>query len=216
MGHAGESIDALPEWAGLAIARAGPSLQPALSALLQFDRQLGRVILGATEPMLAQIRIAWWREELARSSEQAGRPRPVDPLLNSLLDTTLGGSAELVTFIDGWETLLEAQPWSLKHRERYAAGHSAVFERCAQIAGSPGCAKEAGTHGEAWAQAKLARFDRTTPPATPPDLPRLPRDLRAIAMIGGLSRRALLRGGEELMGDRMSPFAALRLGIFGT
>ena len=43
----------------------------------------------------------------------------------------------------------------------------------------------------------------------------LPRALRPLAVLAGLSRRALAGDRAELLGDRFSPFAAMRLGIFG-
>lgn len=205
----------LPSWAMLAIARARPPLRPALSALLKLDMQLSRVVLTAKEPMLAQIRLAWWREELSRPTSVSA-PAPVDPLLISLRNSPLGSRAELAGFIDGWEDLLENQPWSGNVRLLFLSKHAAVFRALAEIAGKTQHGEDAALHGKAWAMAKLAHFDEVSPAPGHPILPRLPSELRALAIIGGLSRRSLLRGGKPLMGDRLSPFAALRLGIFGT
>jgi phytoene synthase len=46
-------------------------------------------------------------------------------------------------------------------------------------------------------------------------LPTLPPSLRPVSLLAGLARRASLKGHCDLLGDRWSPLAAMRLGIFG-
>lgn len=43
----------------------------------------------------------------------------------------------------------------------------------------------------------------------------LPRSARPLVFLDGLARRALRRNRGPLLGDRLSPFAVLRLGILG-
>ena len=44
---------------------------------------------------------------------------------------------------------------------------------------------------------------------------QLPAALRPLAVIEGLARRSLRAGGGPMLGDRLSPLVALRLGLFG-
>ena len=56
--------------------------RPALLALHAYDLEQQRVVAEARDPMLAEIRLAWWREQLEKLS--AGREPPPQPLLRAL------------------------------------------------------------------------------------------------------------------------------------
>ncbi len=65
--------ETLPTMHRLALAYAPGRTRLAWLALLALDSRLAGVLRSASEPMLAQIRLAWWRDMLARS--EADRPR---------------------------------------------------------------------------------------------------------------------------------------------
>ena len=201
----------LPDWAGLVLASARPPVRGLLEGSLRLDARLGRICLTASEPALAQLRLAWWRDELSRERADT----PPDPLLASLLEQWGQDRSAPIALIDGWEELVGDLPPGGEAADRFAAGREAVFAAIAEKAGCPAAAADASVHGRTWARADLAAFGL---PGTWEDerLPSLPRRLRPLAMIGGLARRAILRGGKPMFGDRMSPLVALRLGIFGT
>lgn len=56
-----------------------------LLAVLAFDHELARTRTVTREPMLARIRLEWWREAVADAAE-SGRPR-AQPILESLSET---------------------------------------------------------------------------------------------------------------------------------
>ena len=56
--------------------------RPGLLALHAFDLEQQRVVAEAKEPMLAEIRLAWWREQLEKLA--AGHEPPPQPLLRAL------------------------------------------------------------------------------------------------------------------------------------
>jgi phytoene synthase len=56
-----------------------------LLAILAFDHELGRTRLVTREPMLARIRLEWWREAVAEAVAQ-GKPR-AQPIVESLSET---------------------------------------------------------------------------------------------------------------------------------
>lgn len=206
--------DPLPEWGALVLAQARPPLRRALTGILHFDTRLSRIVTAAQEPALAQIRLAWWREELGRPLGETSSA-PADPLLAALRSEFAGDTATLVSLVDGWEGLLETEPWPEAVLAEFVDAHGDVFAALAKLCGHEGHVREAAAHGRCWATAKLALLADATAHKPPPGLPALPRNLRPLAIIGGLSRRAILRGGAPLFGDRFSPLAALRLGIFG-
>ena len=204
----------LPDWAGLVLASATPQVRGLLECILRLDARLGRICLTASEPALAQLRLAWWRDELSRERPAAAE-MPPDPLLASLLTEWGSDRSAPIALIDGWEELIGDLPPTGEAAMGFAAGREAVFAEIARRAGHHGAASDAAIHAQAWARADLAAFG--LPHASEVTaLPTLPRPLRPVAIIGGLARRAILRGGKPMFGDRMSPLVALRLGIFGT
>ena len=56
-----------------------------LLAVLAFDHELGRTRSVTREPMLARIRLAWWREAVAEAAG-AGKPR-AQPIVEALSET---------------------------------------------------------------------------------------------------------------------------------
>ncbi|HEX4693508.1 squalene/phytoene synthase family protein [Sphingomonas sp.] len=77
-----------------------------LRALLALDAALGQVLRTTREPMIGQMRLAWWREALTRLD---AAPPPGEPVLQALADDVMPlgvTGAALATMIDGWEPLL--------------------------------------------------------------------------------------------------------------
>lgn len=211
----------LGDWEALVVEHAGPALTSPLRDLLLFDRMLARAVLTAKEPALAQLRLAWWREELVRERGPSD-PSPPDPLLGSLLGSWAPALPALEYLIDGWEAQLAGSAEDQSSASELANGRSKAFTGLAVMSGAEMSSEDAGRHGAIWgyAEALMIQPDDHVVRAVALDLarelPRLPRTLRPLAMIGGLSRRSIKRGGEPLLGDRLSPLVALRLGIFGT
>lgn len=204
----------LPDWGPLVLAHARTSDRAALEAMLAFDLRLGRIVYGASEPMLGQIRLAWWREEIARE-RCADAPLPADPLLSAIVEHWGRSTSGLLALLDGWERRLGEAPLGSQTDKAFSEGRSLAFSGFADLAGESAHRQDAGMHGQAWGLAELAMSEGSAADALDP-LPRLPRSLRPLSVIGGLSVRAVKRGGRPLLGDRFSPLVALRLGIFGT
>ena len=198
-------------WAEIVLAYAGKNLRPPLQALLEFDYRLARIILSTSEPALAQIKLAWWREEIKRERKR-GQTLPPDPLLAKLLLCWAAKPEGLLATIDGWEHLIGSDPDS-EACAGFRQGRGDAFSALASLAGESGAGMKSALHGQAWANADLAlHFGRSETEQA--KLPALPKRLRALAIIGGLAKRATFRR-IPMMGDRFSPLVATRLGIFG-
>ncbi len=215
-----ELIDECPEVSRIALASAGRDRDLWLAAFA-LDGRIGRMVLGATEPMLGQMRLAWWRDQFGQPV--TARPDG-DPLLDLIGRSWEGCERALRDLVDGWEALLSPRPLSEADSASFVAGRSSLARALADRVGSPTAANEAERAGTLWALAYLAVhtqepderaavLDRAAEIAR--QNLRLPRPMRPLSVIGGLARRSLNSGGRPLLGDRLSPLIALRLGLFG-
>lgn len=212
-----EAPDPLPPEAELALIWCAPKVRGPLSIALQLDRRLARIVGRTQEPMLGQMRLAWWREAL-------GKPMPERPRGDAVLDGIglhwQGREAALARMVDGWEVLVTAQTLGHAEAEAFAAGRGAFFSALAS-----GMVAEArlAAAGRCWALAEAAAgvsdprekavlvaagIAQDTPAG------RIPRALGGLAVLESLARRALVRGGRPLMEGRAASFAALRGAIF--
>lgn len=78
----------------LALLWAPPASRAALAAVLAYDCELERVVASLTEPLLAELRLAWWRERLAELAR--GERPPAQPLLRALAADARGAGVDLV------------------------------------------------------------------------------------------------------------------------
>ena len=204
----------LPEWGPLALSYAGEGQRAALEAMLQLDCNLSRITRGVSEPALGQVRMAWWRDEILRDRAQ-GETQPPDPLLRAIIRAWRAERSGLIALIDGWEHLLFDLPLDTEAKKAFARGRAQAFSALARLSGEAESEEDAASHGAEWAAAELTMMGQNAEERSQ-DLPALPRNLRSLAIIGGLARRSIRRGGAPLIGDRLSPLVAMRLGIFGT
>ncbi len=174
--------DELPPPLRLAVTYAPGRARLAWAALLVLDRRLARVALAAGEPVLAQIRLAWWRDCFA---EPASAWPSGEPLLAALhgWDSERGA---LTGLVDGWEGLvgveldraalsgcIEARVAALVALDRLTGG--TTVDAVAEVA-------------RRWASADLA--SRLGDPPTDETIRRihLPRAMRPLIVLDGLSR----------------------------
>ena len=109
----------LPPPANLAAAYTPVAFRPAFILLLQLDMRFADIVRKAREPMIAQIKLAWWRDAFA--AEPALRPKG-EPLLQSLGEC--GESIKLSALQDlvsAWELLLSEDAWAAQDVEAHAA-----------------------------------------------------------------------------------------------
>lgn len=211
--------DTLPPEADLALAWTPVAVRAALSTALGLDRRLARIVARTTEPMLGQMRLAWWREAL--NKPVAERPRG-DAVLDALGQQWAGREAALIAMVDGWEVLASASALGSKEIAAFGAGRGAFFG--ALIDNGPRTDQDRVTA----AAFRWALADAATAVSDPDerarliaaglargdDGGRLPKDLRGLAVLDALARRSLRRGGLPLMDGRGASLAALRAAIF--
>lgn len=205
----------LPPAQRLALAYAPKAARSATLALLALDARLGAVLRRQGEPVLAQMRFAWWRDTLRKGKTEWLGGDAVLALLGEWRDP-----AALVPLVDGWEGLL-AERLDAGIVSGFAGGRGLAF---AQLAAELG-AEPAGVEACAgwWALGDLAAnvgdpAERATVIGMAAALPpcrTLPRKLRPLAVLAGLGRRSLARGGTALLDRPRTVLLAARLGIVG-
>ncbi|MEY4237510.1 MAG: hypothetical protein RL339_111 [Pseudomonadota bacterium] len=183
----------------LALAYAPAAHRPIQLAAFALDAKLAGVVGTAREVLLAQIKLAWWRERLA--AEPAQRPQG-EPLLAALAGWR-GPVDPLLALIDGWEAMLdpdEPNPLAL------AEARAALGRGLAVQADLPEAAAAAGAALHGWSLAVHGAGS---------ELPALalPRSLRALAVLYGLARRR--KGEMPLLDGPMALAAAIRIGMVG-
>jgi phytoene synthase len=195
----------------LAALYAPAAVRPALLALHALDLELAEVVRTTTEPMLGQIRLAWWREQLQALDAGA---RPAQPVLAALADHLLPAGvsgASLEPLEDAWLALLADD------LAAYAEARAVLFAAAARLlAGAPVPGIEA--LGAGWALVDLARSGREIAAEALADAerllapPRVDGPARQLAGLAALARRDLaeLRAGR-LPGARGTPGRQARL-----
>lgn len=197
----------------IAVVYAPQHLHKRYHAFFLFDAQLARIALTAREPALAQLTLAWWRDALGDLSRARGAP-----LLLELAQVWVDDSVALVELVDRWEEIAVDEAGFATAADRLAEARALA---CAVAAGVP-LDENCNVAARRWTLVTLAmaapdQAQRAAMLHTARVLPaaRLPRSLRPLAVLDGLARRSVPREGGALIGDRLSPLAALRLGIFG-
>ncbi len=165
----------------------------AVLALWSLDVALGHVVRTTREPMVGQMRMAWWHERL--SALDAGE-RLAEPVLAALAAHVLHhdvSGAAMAGMIDGWELLLDAPPLRADTLSLYARERGGrLFALSAVLLG--GHASEAA--GARWAlvdlachaNPALANSAREAALALAPD-ENAPKALRILTRIGSARLR---------------------------
>ena len=197
-------IGELPAVRRLALSYATGAAHVPFLALLALDAKLGSIVMGAREPVLAQIKLAWWRERLAAPPDQ----RPSGQPLLAALACWAGQDAALIALIDGWEAMLSEAP----DATALAAARGAAMRALGLLLGEEAHADPADRAGRVWSHADVGsapEADRDLAPAL------LPRSLRPLAVLAGLARRSIRLGQRGLIERPSDMLVAIRLGLLG-
>lgn len=166
----------------------------AFEALFKVDAAMGDVVARSTQPALAAVKLAWWRERL----EDLDRGLvPAEPRLQAaarhLLPRGISGS-DLAALEDGWATLLEERidPERIKRRGVQ------LFRLGARLLGSDD--DRIGDAGALYALVSVGRrgvpnlLEHAAGPRRNLARHRFPRSLRALSALARLAVRDLKQG----------------------
>lgn len=209
----------LPDERVLAISHTGLSVRRELEVFFALDARLGHQVAQASEPLLGQIRLAWWREQLSLPPAQRAQG---DPLLDAIEEVWAGDAGRLVALVDAWEELLGEAPLPVDGVARFAAGRATPITVLAEKAGRAELADDAKRAGECWALVDLAwktsdPIEREAALSLANEVgrvPPLPRSLGGVRLLYGLARHSLATR-KPLFVGRSAAFVALRVGLIG-
>lgn len=212
-------LAALPIEQRLALAYASKKGRSCLLAVFALDARLAGIVRASREPLLAQARLAWWRDRFA--SEPATWPEG-EPLL-ALLRESRVNPAVMGELVNGWEHLLAGASLSAVDIEALLAARTAVLQAGGEaVTGSPvaGLDRIARRWALADLASRLSEPDERELVCTRAAVQEwqaitLPRDLRPLAVLGGLAMRCRTNLGRPLLSGPASAFAALRIGLLG-
>ncbi len=211
-------LAALPPLSRLALAYAPAAARADWLTLLALDARLAVIIRQAREPVLAQLRLAWWRDRLHQTI--AERPRG-EPLLARLSQWQDGGSA-LVSLIDGWECLIGEAPLGAEALEGFVRGRVAAVAALTDRIG--GDQRLATALAKRWALADLIlhlteneeRDLAATLLKEASQAPgRVPRLLRPLLVLERVTTRAASRGSRQALTSPVALITAMRAGLLG-
>jgi phytoene synthase len=213
--------ESLPTLQRLALTYAPAETRELLLAFLALDARLANIVRSSHEPILAQLRLAWWREQLECNSDGLGSG---DPLL-ATLHRWPGPKTELCSLVDGWEKMTGPPPLSADIFIDLAEARGQAF---AALTDSPRQAAIALRMGRSWALADIAihlsdlrERDRVLTLVRSQNWgwQRLPRKLRPLAVLHGLAARTNWQNNDALQKSiALTPGAllvAIRIGMTG-
>ena len=190
----------------LALTYVPAARRPALEALWRLDVAMGAVLAGGREPLISQIKLAWWRDSLVKLDHERA---PAEPVLKAVAELVLpagisGGA--LSAMEEGWTVLLSQESLSGSELDAYALGRGALlFRFSGRILGGE-LSPQMERAGEGWALADLARHSNPVDAKAALeqarerlfDKVRWPSGLRPIGMLAALALRDMERGIEQI------------------
>ena len=204
----------------LALAYAPAKARLQTLALFALDTRLAGLLRNSSEPMLAQLRLSWWRETLTRDENEWPEGEP----LLAALRSWNGQHRSLSALVDGWEALTGTAPLPPGALREMAEGRAASFAALARSLALEQEAETASHLGRQWAAADLAmrlghsqeRSAATALVAEGKDRrPRVSRSLRPLLVLHGLAHRRLEKGDEAAALSPAAMLKAMRLGFLG-
>ncbi len=212
-----ELIETLPLVQRLALSYAPKGCREDTLALLAMDTRLAGIVRSDGEPVIAQMKLAWWRERIAQDPQNW----PLgEPLLAQLRDGKLQTTG-LGPLVDGWESLL-ANVLDTDVIDSFASGRAALWNTLALAYAKDG--RGATQAAREYAMVDLANNLGTEEDAAlardvagqqPWGRASLRRALRPLAILHSLSRRSLNMGAPELLNGAGAMATVLRVGFLG-
>lgn len=215
-----DDLEALNDEQRLALAYTPVALRPPMEAYFALDRRLALLVSKTTEPLIGQMRLAWWRDMLATSP--ATRPTG-DAVLDAVGAHWSGREQSLAELVNAWEILVAEDTLAEQQIQAFGKGRAAPFAMLDPSADTR-TTELSLAKATRWALADAAAHisdplerERFVGVAITQEVPvaSVARNLRGLAVLDALAKRALIAGGRPLMEGRGAALLALRVGLLG-
>lgn len=198
----------------LALPYAPAARRERYAALWAFDEMLGQIVASTREPMLAEIKLRWWAEQLENEHGNAA------PVLSKLTMPR----AKLTSLVDGWAALLAPLPLPVGVLDVYAKGRGQALFAAVPI-------DRVDVHalhqcGEGWALADFAYRCEDTPTRSlavemarqrlkKTSIAAVARQNKMLAILAELARRDVVEGHPRRhpLGSRRRALRVLRYSL---
>jgi 15-cis-phytoene synthase len=209
----------LPPLVRLALAYAPRTARRAWLALFALDQRLAAIVRATREPLLGQVRLAWWRDRLTEPCEQWPAGEPVLAALREC--PALAG--QLLPLVDGWEALLATDDPAAAV-VAFAGGRANAWAALAQVSGHPAHREPSAEAGGYWALADLVQHltvaggrEVAVAELLRRDFPhsKFPRALRPMAILAALAAQVARNPQEQLAVRPAIVLPMIRIGLFG-
>ena len=197
-----------PPLASLLSVYAGPDAERH-RLLWTLDDRLAQLVATTSEPMIGQIRLAWWHEALTDASGIKGKG---EPLIDAMRERRMTPPAGLAEWLDGWEAMLGEIDL-----EGFATGRGGgLFRALAGQRDVPDWLVDAGAIWALWDLSGHTREGGLAEKALTyarqrllRDDPVWPREWRPMRIAYALARHDVIRGRRAP--ERLTPRLYLRL-----
>ncbi len=206
-------LETLPLAHRLALSYAPGSNRKPVLALLALEARLSAILRQRGEAIIAQMKLAWWRDRFAEDVAQW----PLGEPLLDLLRGWPGDRAVLGRLVDGWEVLLEERLDRALIQD-FASSRAGAWSELGSSAADEIAARQ-------YALADLAlhlepghersEADALLGDARAKGQPACSRKLRPLAVLRALALRARDRDSAELLDGPAAMALAFRVGIVG-
>lgn len=200
----------------LAIAYAPAAVRQLWTGFFVLDRRFAQIVATAREPMLAQMRLAWWRETLHRPVDDWPAGEPLLAALSRWGEERFA----LAGLADGWEAMIGEPPLDAAAFASLAGAREDAVAALGRLSGSVADNARAAAHR--WALADIAmnlsdetergRADALLASADKPH-GKVAKAMRPIAVLDAQMQRALAEG--RRIGGPGDLAVGLRIGLFG-
>ncbi len=200
------SDQSFPPEIELALAHTPAALRPKLTSAFALDQRLGRIVAATTEPMLGQMRLAWWRDMLGTAV--ADRPQG-DAVLDAIGASWAGEEGALILMVNAWEILVVSDDLQSRQLFEFADGRGAFWGHSAgtvwALADAASRVSNDDERQALVAAGKEAASNEVTSKS----------DIRGLRVLHALAQRSLNNGGRPMMDGRGASLTAMRAALFG-
>ncbi len=212
-------LETLPLSHRLALSYAPARTRTFVLALMALEQRLAMIVAGDGEPMIAQIKLAWWRDRLSENANEW----PVGEPLFALLQQFPGDLTRWVPLVDGYETLL-GETFDRPSLASYLRGKSLAWAALGDAIDSKQphgpveqASKEVAMHDLVQRLSDESEIELVTDALREQRWKRvqLSREMRPLAVLHALTRRAKAADRTELLESPRAMLVAIRVGITG-